>query len=542
MTDRQRKKTTYSLGIVILALLIGLLGGVMTAPKLDAQYWSDGSEDADEARFATMMQIIESCYVDDVDRDSVTDVMMNAMLQTLDPHSCYLAPDVLAKEAEIMQGQFMGIGVTLFYLGDSVYVSNVMSGGPAARAGLHAGDRIMRVDTTTVSGAGLITDGEEVVSLIRGPQHTSVTLGIQRQGSSKIQNFKIRRDIIQMNSIPAVVMADKTTGYIRISRFAETTGSEFHSALLQLQNEGMKQLVLDLRENGGGSMESAVEVCDELLPKGDLIVYTQGDHDRRRNIHATKGGLFESGKVAVLINENSASASEIVAGAIQDNDRGTIIGHRSFGKGLVQRQFPLPGGAAMLLTIARYHSPSGRCIQRPYDKGSDEYYREYVSRVVQEYVAADSILDAGYDTTQSFTTKKGRKVYGGGGIQPDIRLPYFSDTSLVYYNRLIGNRVFSEAVHEELFAHYDQLIQRYPDIEAFKKGYAVDDAAWRALLQRADRKGIARHPEGIRKYADEMRNRYKAEMAMALYGENAYYQISLSHDTELQKALKSIRN
>ena len=538
----EKKKTTFSIGIVLLAMLLGLLAGVMTAPKLDTKYWQrQEMESVMSQRINTMLYLIDNYYVDQVDYDSLTDEMMNSLLSTLDPHSVYLTPNAYATEAEAMSGRFEGIGLNLYYIGDTVYALHAISGAPAAKAGLHAGDRIMRVDTTLVSGTGMTAQPKSVVNLIRGPRFSTVELTVQRQGSEKLHTFKVQRDVIHTTTVPAHIMLDRKTGYIRITSFGSTTATEFHAALLELLNENMKHLVLDLRGNGGGSLETAIGVCDELLPKGDLIVYTQGEHVRRSNVYATSGGLFEEGRLTVLIDEESASASEIVAGAVQDNDRGTIVGHRSFGKGLVQRQLPLPDGAAILLTTARYHTPSGRCIQRPYDMGSDEYYRQYITRIIQNYVAADSILDAEYDTSQTFLTKKGRKVYGGGGIRPDIMLPYISDTNLVYYNRLIGHHVLEETAFLQLFNHYDQIIQRYPTIEQFAKDYQVDDATWQSILALADRKKIPRHAASINKYGNDIRNRYKALLANALYGENAYYQVALQGDIELQQALKKLK-
>ncbi len=537
MTNNKEK---YSLGIVLLALCVGLLIGVISAPKVDSGYWQKNADESlMSARVNTLMELVDNYYVDQVDYDSVTDRMMNAMLSTLDPHSAYLTPSAFAQEAEMMQGQFHGVGITLFYLGDTVYASTVIPGSPAAHAGIHPGDRIMYVDTTRVSGSGMTQNPSDIVDHIRGPRHSIVTLGIQREGSSKIRNIKVRRDVIRHNSIPAVVMLDKTTGYVQVARFAETTASEFHSALLDLTKQGMQHLVLDLRGNSGGVLEAAINMADELLPKGNLIVYTQGANDRRRNVYATNGGLFEQGRLTILINEHSASASEVVSGAIQDNDRGAIIGHRSFGKGLVQHQFDLPGEAAVLLTIARYYSPSGRCIQRPYDKGSDEYYLAYLNRVLSDYDAADSVLTAPDTASEAFLTKNGRKVYGGGGIQPDVSLPYFRDVHLVYYNNLISSRAFEQVLYAELFAHYGELIQRYPTFADFEQDYRVSDATFEAILKEGDKKGLERDATTIGKYGAEMRNRYRALVAMSLYGENAYYKVSLPFDTELQQALKA---
>ena len=539
----KKKKITFSIGIVLLAMLLGLLVGIMTAPKLDAQYWQQQEmESAMSRRIRTVLELIDNNYVDEVNYDSITEQMMNALLTTLDPHSSYLTPSETEEAAESISGKFEGVGITLSFLGDSVYAAQVLPGGPASKVGIHPGDRIMRVDTTLVSGASYGGHNSDVVDLIRGPRYSTVQLAIQRQGSPKLHIFKVRRDVIHMPTVPAYVMLDKHTGYIRISRFGTATAYEFHLALQQLLSENMQQLILDLRDNSGGSLESCIGVCDELLPKGNLIVYTQGVHSGRSDIYASQGGLFEEGRLMVLIDEGSASASEIVAGAIQDNDRGTVIGHRSFGKGLVQRQFGLPDGATMMLTIARYYTPSGRCIQRPYDKGTDEYYSQYITRIIQNYASADSILDAEYDTTQTFLTKKGRKVYGGGGIRPDILLPYITDTNLIYYNRLIGYHVLEDIVHLQLFEHYDQLIQRYPTLDQFVQRYQVDETTWQSILTLADKKKIPRHTGSIKKYGNEIRDRYKAILASSLYGENAYYSIALHNDSELQRVLKILNN
>ena len=539
----EKKKTTYSLGIVLLALAIGLAAGFMTAPKVKPQDVPNVTGISKlGSHLVALEYIIANYYVDEVDYDSLTTSAMTAMLESLDPHSSYLTPIANSKENEMMQSRFEGIGVTLHSMNDSVFASTVRAGSPAHRAGIRAGDRIIKVDTTVVTGTGMSEELSSVVDLIRGPRYSTVTLGIQRQGSDKIREIKVKRDVILHPTVVAAIMIDKHTGYVNISRFSETTASEFHAALLQLTKEGMTHLVLDLRGNRGGSLETAIAVADELLPKGDLIVYTEGAHSPRNNHYATRGGLFEEGKLTILINEFSASASEVVSGAIQDNDRGTIAGRRSFGKGLVQRPFDLPDGDAIHLTIARYYTPSGRCIQRPYDKGSDAYYMDYLTRIFSDYRSADSLYNATVDTTQSFLTKKGRKVYGGGGIQPDIILPYLIDTNWVYYNRLADKQVLEQVIFNELFVHYDQIVKKYPTAEAFVKNYQVDDATFERIIRCAESKGIRRHPSCIKKYGANIRNRYKALMAMTLYNDDAFYQVALPYDTELQRALRHNTN
>ncbi len=531
------EKKSYPLGIVLLAAAVGLLVGLMTGPKLSPGYWTSAAHPCGACgRVGELLGLIDDNYVDEVDYDSVEDAMLNAMLATLDPHSQYISKDTYDREMEMMEGHFEGVGMTLVPYGDTIYAGNIIPGSPADKAGLKAGDRIMRVGKRLVSGSGMADTLSNVVNLIRGPRGSQVEIAYQHGGSERLLHAKARRDVISHTTVPAAFMLDAKTGYVCINQFSSTTGDDFHKALEELTAKGMKNLVLDLRGNGGGLLESAIAVADELLPKGQLIVYTQGAHSRRSNYRATSEGLFETGRLTLMIDESSASASEIVSGAVQDNDRGVVVGHRSFGKGLVQRQFPLSGHSAVLLTVARYYTPSGRCIQRPYDKGSDEYYADYLRRVMADMYNADSLLAP--DTTQCYTTRLGRKVYGGGGILPDRVLPYFTDSSLVYYNALVSRRVIDETVCDLLFAHRDELAGRYPTADSFVRGYQVDDALWQALLAKADAKHIKRDPKSISKYGGQIRNYAKAVLAERLYGMNTYFRIILATDRDLQQALK----
>ena len=279
-------------------------------------------------------------------------------------------------------------------------------------------------------------------------------------------------------------------------------------------------------------------MADELLPKGDLIVYTKGAHSRRFNSYATAGGLFEEGKLTILINEHSASASEVVSGAIQDNDRGLIAGRCSFGKGLVQRQFDLLDGDAVLLTTARYYSPSGRCIQRPYDKGSDAYYMDYLTRIFSNFTSPDSMFYATADTSQWFYTKKGRKVYGGGGIQPDLTIPYVLDTNWKYYNKLLDSGVMEDLVHRQLYSSYAELIKKYPTADKFVANYEMDEATWNRIMSAASSKGVELNEKSLKRCAPHIRNYYKAQLASAMFGDEAYFRVALRIDNELQKVLK----
>ncbi|MCQ2260734.1 MAG: S41 family peptidase [Bacteroidales bacterium] len=538
MTEKKRK-TTYSIGIVLLGMLLGLLVGVMFGERLNRVKSPQVSATNTSSLISQVLALVDRAYVDKVDYDSVSGVMINAMLSSLDPHSGYMSAKETKSNGEMMEGHFEGVGILLHQHGDTVFASSITPHSPASKAGVLPGDRILKVDTTWVSGRGFCKDMSNVVNLIRGPRYSTVTLGIQRGNTKKIQYIKLQRDVIPQKSVSVAMMLDKTTGYIYIAHFSGTTATEFHSALLQLNKEGMKHLVLDLRGNPGGSLETAIRVADEMLPKGDLIVYTEGQHYQRERVKATSGGLFEEGQLTVLMNAFSASGSEVVAGALQDNDRATIVGHRSFGKGLVQRQFDMSDGSSLRLTVARYYSPSGRCIQRPYDKGSDEYYMDFLNSVTQDYELADSVMKAVYDTTQLFYTKKGRKVYGGGGIQPDVVLPYMKDSNLVYYNSLINKQIFDALVMDELSAHYADMIKRYPTAEVFLKEYKVDDATLQRIIARGEKAGIKRNDACLKRYGQEILSRYKASLAMSLYDDDVYYSIMLPYDWELQKALKT---
>lgn len=524
------ERKLYSAGTVVVALLIGTLIGLLLAPKGGRQHKaaSVGSQ------LNEVMGLIEQEYVDPMDRDSIAEVAMRAMLSSLDPHSQYLTAEAFQQQNEEMRGAFEGIGVTLRYWKDTVFVMNIIAGGPASKVDLQPGDRIITVDTTTVSGKGM--EGSEVVKLIRGPRGTSVDLGIERYGLKGLKHVKTPRGLIGTPSMICCNMLDKQTGYIRLIRFSESSHEELCNALETLKKQGMKQLVLDLRENGGGLLSAAIEIADEFLPKKDLIVYTQGAHQRRQNVYAMGGGLFEEGKLAILIDEFSASASEVVSGAIQDNDRGVIMGRRSFGKGLVQRQFNLSGNSAVLLTIARYYTPSGRCIQRPYDKGSDEYYTEFLKGLLVSR-QSDTVVTQITDSTV-YHTKSGKTVYGGGGIYPDVILPFIYDSNYAYSNELMYCRAIEKTAMDYVAQHYKQLRQGYPSEQQFIKNYQVEPSLHEQVLKNGERLEVKRNAKGERYCHHRIDTLLKAYMAEMLFGQESYYKVIGEIDTELQEARK----
>lgn len=515
---------------ILLAVLSGLLLGLLINPgKGIGRPTSMELTKLDQA-----MGLIEKYYVEDMDRDTLTEQMLQAMLSSLDPHSHYLSKNELKNEEAMLQGGFDGIGVILFYKGDTACVSQVIPGGPSERAGLIPGDRILKADTIKLAGVGM--KQEDVVSHLRGRKGSRVTLSIKRHGEEGTRQVKVVRNTVSTPSIPFYDMLDSHTGYIILSRFCETSAQEFRHAVTDLKGRGMNHLILDLRNNGGGLLTAALEIADELLPGNELIVYTQGEHQRRENMKSSNGGLFTEGRLTVMINEYSASASEIIAGTIQDNDRGTIVGRRSFGKGLVQRQFHLNDGSAIFLTTARYHTPSGRCIQRPYDKGSDEYYEDFLNQVLLS-ASGDSSLTKPTDTTKYYTTG-GRVVYAGGGILPDKPLKLFTDSLLVYYNGLVNKQVLRQYAFDYVTVHYKELMSRYPDEKTFAQKFNVTEDMMNSIITIGKEKGLKPNSNTLKRYDIEIRTNVKAHIAEMLYSTEAHYRLMLPFDSELTQTRK----
>ncbi len=520
---------------VITAMILGALAGTFATTLAYKRHTVDLdiANGPSDTKLNAIWNIVDRNYVDRLDADTVMDKVYAAMLSTLDPHSVYLTQKELIRETESLRGNFEGVGIVLYMNNDTVCVRQVIADSPSERAGLLAGDRILEVNGETVSGVKMITDS--VVTRLRGPRKSIVDVKIERPSEKKVKTVKLVRDIIGMPSLIYSGMLDRQTGYMRIERFSETTYDEFCKSAEELKQQGMKRLVLDLRNNGGGLLSSALGICDELLPGNELIVYTKGAHQRRAEERSTPGGLFCKGELIVMIDEFSASASEIVAGAIQDNDRGIIVGRRSFGKGLVQQRFPLPDNSAIQLTISRYYTPSGRCIQRPYNNGTDKYYADFAQNVINEY-EGDTSLYAINDSTP-YHTRKGRVVYGGGGIYPDHTIHYKSDEKIVYYNTLINKNILDDYVFDYVSANASNIKQKYPTEQDFLKNYTVGDAMLKQLFTKADRKGIKRDAECIASYREEIRARIKAGIGNMLFSSNAFYYLLLPYDPEIKEAL-----
>lgn len=482
------------------------------------------------AKLNRLLNFIDNEYVDEVKTDSIVDLTVTNILASLDPHSVYVTPKEQALLADNMKGDFVGVGINFYTYNDTIAVIKPIEGGPAAKAGIREGDRILFADKTKLFGKKL--KSEELYNKLRGEPNSEVVLTIYRKSTKKTFKTTVVRDVIPLKSVDVATLLNATTGYIKIERFSETTGREFHTALQKLKAKGMQSLVIDLRENGGGVMESAVAIADELLKENELIVFTRNKKGAIEKTYATEEGLFERGKVTLLIDENSASASEILAGAIQDNDRGLVVGRRSFGKGLVQREMNFDDGSAVRLTIARYYTPSGRSIQKPYRKGDAvAYYKEFEDRFESgELYEKDKIK---ISDSLKFKTKKGRIVYGGGGIVPDIFVPLESahgEESLEYILKtgVVGHFVFEQLdQNRKLFANlsFDQFlaaIQKDPSYASKFEKYLEESGV---PLKLENSKALV--------------NRYvQAEFARQLFGDADYYRLLLKEDPMIQKVLK----
>ena len=507
-----------ALGIVI----GGFINYPTTKTTLGKKYY--------KTKLSKLLDFIDNEYVDDVKTDSIVDVTVTTILANLDPHSLYVPPSEQSSIAESMKGDFVGIGVNFYSYKDTIAVIKPIKNGPAEKAGIKEGDRILYADNFQLFGKKL--NNEVLFSKLKGEKDSEVTLTVYRKSENKRLKVKVKRDVVAIKSVDVALLLNRTTGYIKINRFAETTGQEFHTALLQLKKGGINSLVIDLRNNGGGFMEMAVQIADELLKDKELIVFTKNKKGTIDKTFATEDGDFESGRVSVLIDENSASASEILAGAIQDNDRGTIYGRRSFGKGLVQREMDFDDGSAVRLTIARYYTPSGRSIQKHYKKGdSEDYYKESENRFESgELYEKGKIKIA---DSLKFKTKKGRIVYGGGGIVPDVFVPLEVSQGTESLEYVLQTGVVGHFVFEQL----DQNPKAFQGINMaqFQVQMQKDTFYLKQFQKYLFKAGIDLNlTKNI-----EVVNRYiTAEFARQLFGENQYYQIILKDDNMIKAVMK----
>ena len=488
-------------------------------------------------KFGKLLYTVVSQYVDEVDSEKLIEDAIVGMLKQLDPHSVYIPEKELKKMNEPLEGNFEGIGIQFNILNDTLIVVSPISGGPSERLGIMSGDKMIFVEKENIAGTGL--KNSDVQKLLRGKKGTIVNVRIKRSNENELIPFAIKRDKIPIFSIDASYMADPTTGYIKVNRFARTTMKEFVQAIDTLKINGAKDLILDLRGNGGGYLNTAFRLADQFLDAGKLIVYTQGDKQRRQEYNATRIGTFEKGRLVVLIDEGSASASEIVSGAVQDWDRGMVIGRRSFGKGLVQKPFPLPDGSAIRLTTARYYTPTGRSIQRPYDEGKDKYYKELSRRYESgELMERDSI---DFPDSLTFYTPNGRKVYGGGGIMPDIFVPLDTTLNSELNRNLIRRGVYNEFVLNYLNKNRKEMTATYPSFSSFKSDFKLDDELLDKFFSFAKKKKVKESEADYLKSKKLIDIQLMALFARNLYSVSAYFEIINELNDSYQEALKVLK-
>jgi len=480
-----------------------------------------------------LIRFIDNNYVDSVDALKLNEEAINGMLLSLDPHSVYIPTSAFAEANDPLMGNFEGIGVSFRIERDTVMVLNTLPGGPSEKTGLLAGDRIVKVDEKNI--AGIKINNERVMKLLKGPKDTKVKVGIFRRGLKKLLDYTITRGVISTWSIDVSYAVNAEVGYIKLSKFSATTGDELSKALKELKENGVKKLILDLRGNTGGYLKEAISVADEFLPDGKLIVYTKGLHRSKQIAKATSEGEWDNLPVVVLIDEGSASASEIVAGAIQDNDRGQIIGRRSFGKGLVQEQVSLSDGSALRLTVARYYTPTGRCIQKPYSKGNEDYYMEYYHRMDDgELESADSVK---LNDSLKYTTPGGKTVYGGGGIMPDIFISVERNTTLKFYNETVNKGI----LYQFAFDYTDRsraTLRSYKNATQFDNNFQVSQALFDEFVAFAEKSGIKYLPAETLACRQKVNELMKSYIARNLYDEKGFYPIYLRTDKAFAKAVE----
>jgi carboxyl-terminal processing protease len=482
-----------------------------------------------------ILKLVENRYVDSVDTEDLTDKTIAELLTQLDPYSAYIPAANYEEANQPLEGNFEGIGIEFYKLNDTILVVSALSGGPSEQVGLRGGDKIVTVDSVLVAGQNL--SNEAIIKKLRGKKGSKVRVGIKRNGQKELMSFTITRDRIPIYSVDIAYLVAPAVGYIKINKFSATTADEFRQAFVKLSSSTpLKGLVLDLRGNPGGYLDAAIRLADEFLPDGKLITYTEGRTQPRRDFSSSISGLFETGKLVVLIDEGSASASEIVSGAIQDWDRGEVIGRRSFGKGLVQEQFDMRDGSAVRLTVSRYYTPSGRSIQKPYESGkSSDDFLERLER--GELFSADSIHQ---NDSLQFRTASGRLVFGGGGIMPDVFVPADSNKFSDYFNAINNTGTLIQFSYVYADQQREQL-ERFKTAEAFVKGFQVDAALVQALIAYAKSEGIENKGEAYKKDLDTIRLYLKANIGRQLFSNEAFFPVIQQRDKTLIKALEVLR-
>lgn len=526
------KNSKFQIKLPII-LTVGLAAGILIGATFAGPDNASANFMKGVLKFREVMSLIDRSYVDKVDSDDMVETAIGEMLEDLDPHSIYVpAKDVELSNSDLKK-DFEGVGIEFNIFRDTIVVLAPLTGGPSEKVGLMAGDKIVTVDGENVAGIGITNRG--VIDRLRGKKGTEVTVEIKRQRSDELLEFTIVRDKIPQYSVDAGYMVDDEVGYIKVNRFSETTYEEFREKLNELVDKGMKKLIVDLQGNPGGYMDRAVNMADELIADNAMIVSQEGKEPRANaEYRAYRKGLFESGPVIVLINEGSASGSEIVAGAIQDNDRGLIVGRRSFGKGLVQSLFRLSDGSELRLTISRYYTPSGRSIQKPYDEGLTEYQMDFHNRVEHgELFHADSIK---FVDSLKYETTKGRIVYGGGGIMPDYFIPLDTTADSRYYIKLRNKNTLREFALNYYQKNRKQLESM--NYDEYRNDFEINDKMVKDLIALGEQFGVPYEEEGFQKSEVIIKAIVKATIARNVWGRESYYPIINDINEIFQEALK----
>jgi carboxyl-terminal processing protease len=523
--NRRCMKKSLSCGLLILSILSGW--------GLQAQVLNE-----QVMKFGTVLDRIQRYYVDSINQEMLVEDAIKGLLKELDPHSSYLTPKEVEEMNEPLQGNFEGIGVSFNILNDTVYIISPISGGPSEKVGIMAGDRIIKVDGKNIAGISITND--QVFALLKGKKGTRVNISILRKGEGLI-DFDVTRDKIPIYSVDASYNAGDGIGYIKLNRFSMTTMDEFQKAIKTLKEENVKNLILDLTGNGGGYLDVAISLADQFLETNKLVLYTQGVNSPKQEYYSTRDGSFEKGHLVILIDEGSASASEIVTGAIQDWDRGIIVGRRSYGKGLVQKQMPLPDRSMIRLTVAKYYTPTGRLIQKPYKMDRDDYDKDLLNRYMNgEMAHKDSIHFP--DSLKYYTLKNTRLVYGGGGIMPDyfvsIDTSYYSD----YYRQLIRKGLLNRYVLQYVDARRNELHRKYTDFAAFKTGFVLTDDFMTAFYNFASENGLPKNDKDLALSGNQIQLLLKSYIARDLWSNNEFFEILNDNDPKFETAMNILRN
>jgi carboxyl-terminal processing protease len=538
MQESNPSKTQIRLPLILASVLaLGMyIGGQL--PKYDQNFSFTKGKNTTSGAFSgtidEIMRYIDARYVDTVSTNSLKNDAINHLLEKLDPHSVYISPDELSAVNEDMSGNFQGIGVEFLLIDDTIQVVSPISGGPSEAVGVMAGDKIVKIADSIVAGVKI--DNGRIFKLLRGEKGSQVNVGILRGQEKQLRNFLITRDVIPVHSVDIAYMLDEKTGYVKISKFSATTYKEFMEALRPMaETSGMENLVIDLRGNPGGYLNEATDILSQFFSEGKLLVYTKGRTEDRNDYKSNGRARFKIDNLAVLIDEGSASASEILAGAVQDHDRGWIIGRRSFGKGLVQEQYPLKDGGALRLTIARYYTPSGRCIQKDY-KNTNQYGNETDSRLKSgELVDASKMK---IEDSTKFYTGMGRIVYSGGAITPDIFIPL--DTS------------FANPFYFDVRSHLNEFATKYMEnhsktdfpttLKAYIDNYQVSDLLLDEMINYAIKKGAKANPSSLQKCKSEIKLQIKARIAKSLFKDEGLYSVINDDDTAIEKAKQILKS